>query len=69
MVGQRDALAADPLVDEEAGLGGLAGAADVEGVDDVGEARPKRTMCRQSPAGVGVASWNGNRILARSAGR
>ena len=37
-VGQRDALAAGPLVDEEAGLGGLAAAADVEGVDDVGEA-------------------------------
>jgi len=38
VVGQRDALAAGPLVDEEAGLGGLAAAADVEGVDDVGEA-------------------------------
>jgi hypothetical protein len=40
VVGQRDALAAGPLVDEEAGLGGLAAAADVEGVDDVGEAEP-----------------------------
>jgi hypothetical protein len=38
VVGQRDALTAGPLVDEEAGLGGLAAAADVEGVDDVGEA-------------------------------
>jgi hypothetical protein len=33
VVGQRDALAAGPFVDEEAGLGGLAAAADVEGVD------------------------------------
>jgi hypothetical protein len=38
VVGQRDALAAGALVDDEAGLGGLAAAADVEGVDDVGEA-------------------------------
>jgi hypothetical protein len=38
VIGQRDALAAGPLVGEEAGLGGLADAADVEGVDDVGEA-------------------------------
>ena len=38
VVGQRDVLAAGPLVDEEAGLGRLAAAADVEGVDDVGEA-------------------------------
>ena len=44
MVGQRDALAAGPLVDEEAGLGGLAAAADVEGVDDVGEAEPDRGL-------------------------
>jgi predicted house-cleaning noncanonical NTP pyrophosphatase (MazG superfamily) len=62
VVGQRDALAAGPLVDEEAGLGGLAAAADVEGVDDVGEAGLKRTICRQSPAGVGAASWNGNTL-------
>src|ERR1035441_6117075 len=44
MVGQRDALAAGPLVDEEAGLGGLPAAADVEGVDDVGEAGPARGL-------------------------
>ena len=44
VVGQRDALAACPLVDEEAGLGGLAAAADVEGVDDVGEAEPDRGL-------------------------
>jgi hypothetical protein len=44
MVGQRDALAAGPLVDEEAGLGGLPAAADVEGVDDVGEAEPDRGL-------------------------
>ena len=44
VVGQRDALAAGPLVDEEAGLGGLAAAADVEGVDDVGEAEPDRGL-------------------------
>jgi hypothetical protein len=37
---QRNALAAGPLVDEEAGLGGLAAAADVEGVDDVSKAEP-----------------------------
>jgi hypothetical protein len=43
-VGQRDALAAGALVDEEAGLGGLAGAADVEGVDDVGESEPDRGL-------------------------
>jgi hypothetical protein len=35
VVGQRDAPAAGPLVDEETGPGGLAAAADVEGVDDV----------------------------------
>ena len=44
VVGQRDALAAGPLVDEEAGLGGLAAAAYVEGVDDVGEAKPDRGL-------------------------
>ena len=44
VVGQRDALAAGPLVDEEAGLGELAAAADVEGVDDVGEAEPDRGL-------------------------
>jgi len=37
MIGQRDALAAGPLVDEERCLGGLAVTADVEGVDDVGD--------------------------------
>ena len=44
VVGQGDALAAGPLVDEEAGLGGLAAAADMEGVDDVGEAEPDRSL-------------------------
>ena len=44
VVGQRDALAAGPLVDEETGRGGLAAAADVEGVDDVGEAEPDRGL-------------------------
>jgi hypothetical protein len=44
VVGQRDAVAAGPLVDEEGGLGGLAAAADVEGVDDVGEAEPDRGL-------------------------
>jgi len=33
-----------PLVDEEAGLGRLAAAAHVEGVDDVGEAEPDRGL-------------------------
>jgi len=33
-----------PLVDEEASLGGLAAAADVEGVDDVGEAEADRGL-------------------------
>ena len=33
VIGQRDALAPGPLVDEEAGLGGLPAAADMEGVD------------------------------------
>ena len=44
VAGQRDARAAGPLVGEEAGLGGLAAAADVEGVDDVGEAKPDRGL-------------------------
>ena len=44
MVGQRDALAAGPLVDEETGLGGLAAAADVKGVDDVREAESFRGL-------------------------
>ena len=44
VVGQCDALAAGPLIDEEAGLGGLAAAADMEGVDDVGEAEPDRDL-------------------------
>jgi hypothetical protein len=44
VAGQRDVLAAGPLVDEEAGLGGLAAVADVEGVDDVGEAWPDRGL-------------------------
>ena len=42
MIGQRDAVAAGSLVDEEAGLGRLATAADVEGVEDVGEPEPDR---------------------------
>jgi len=42
VVGRRDALAAGPLVDEVAGLGGLAAAANMESVDDVGEAEPDR---------------------------
>jgi len=44
VVGQRDALTAGPLVGEEAGLGGFASAADVEGVDDVREAEPCRDL-------------------------
>ena len=44
VVGQRDALAAGPLVDEEPGLGRLAAAAHVESVDDVGEAEPDRGL-------------------------
>src|ERR1035438_5010457 len=44
VVGQSDALAAGPLVDEEAGLGGLAAAADVEGVDDVRETESDRDL-------------------------
>jgi hypothetical protein len=44
VVGQSDALAAGPLIDEEAGLGGLAAAADVEGVDDVRETEPDRDL-------------------------
>jgi hypothetical protein len=63
-VGQRDALAAGPLIDEEAGLGGLAAAADVEGVDDVSEAGLKRTICLQSPVGVEAASWQHVAILS-----
>jgi len=35
---------AGPLVDEETGLGGLAAAADVKGVDDVREAEPHRGL-------------------------
>ena len=42
VVGQRDAVPGGPLVGEEAGLGGIAAAADVEGVDDVVEAEPDR---------------------------
>jgi hypothetical protein len=48
MIGQRDALAAGPLVDEEGGLGGLTAAADVEGVDDVGESEPDRDSSRSA---------------------
>jgi hypothetical protein len=42
MVGQRDALPGGPLIDEEAGLGGLATAADVEGIDNFVETEPDR---------------------------
>jgi hypothetical protein len=44
VVGQRDALADGPLIDEEAGLGGLSVAADMEGVYDVREAEPYRDL-------------------------
>jgi hypothetical protein len=45
MVGRRDALAAGPLFDEEAGLDGLAAAPDVEGVDDVGSRAVASASC------------------------
>jgi hypothetical protein len=44
MVGQGDTPSAGPLVDEEGSLGGLTIAADMEGVDDVGEPEPGRNL-------------------------
>ena len=42
MISESDAPASSPLIDEERGLSGLTIAADVEGVDDVGESEPDR---------------------------
>ena len=44
LVRQRDAMPGGPLVDEEAGFGGIAAAGDVEGGDDVVEAEPDRDL-------------------------
>jgi len=55
VVGQRDAVPDGSLVGEEAGLGGLAAAADVEGVDDVVEAEPDRSVGQLRGVHLGAA--------------